>query len=344
MAATAYPQIAERFRLFADECVKHSAPLYEVLSRHIAESPDLLAIASHAVREPIPNVFLGAVQYLISDWPDHDLGHLYRAAGENHRQIDDAPTVFTEFCIQHQRRLSEIVAKRLVQTNEVGRSAVLGPAFLQAYETGGRKPLAIVEIGSSAGLNLLWDQYRIEYSCGASLGPKQSTVVIKCENRGIPLQLGGTPTPPVTARVGIDRHPIDLGSDDERRWLRSLVWPDHPHRARRLEAAMQLGTTMVPPLIAGDALTELPRQLTKVPSDSTLCVFHSAVLYQFSAEEKTHFAGLLCAGSLTRDVLHVSAENEEGLKLFRYHRGQIVEEFDLADFDSHGRWIQWRAE
>ena len=64
---------------------------------------------------------------------------------------------------------------RSTQTNEVGRCAALLPALTQlavdapGAPHGGGRPLGLVEVGASAGLNLLVDRYGYEYEPGHHL-------------------------------------------------------------------------------------------------------------------------------------------------------------------------------
>ncbi len=333
---------AARFERFGVDCAEHGSPFYGQLSKLVATDEDLLRIAAHASREPIPNVFFGAVHYLLLKGKEHELREFYSTTtGAQPRDDDALFDVFSNFCSLYRDELIGLVSTRLVQTNEVNRCAILAPAFSVVYEAGHRRPLSLVEIGSSAGLNLLWDRYRISYSDGSFLGDPTSTVQIECENRGASLSMDGCPGPVIADRVGIDLHPIDLHDLSERLWLRALVWPDQRRRAFRLDAAIALALQDLPVVIRGDVLTVLPDILRGIPDPSTLCVYHSSVLYQFSPEEREQLASILARASMDRPVMQVSAESEEGLRLLVYRNGTRVEERSLGSFDTHGRWLCW---
>src|SRR5262249_27361920 len=127
------------------------------------------------------------------------------------------------------------VMTRPPQTNEVGRSAALAPGFCWVAQRT-RHSLALLELGSSAGLNSRWDQYRYEHN-GVGFGPVDS-----------PLQFSGywTGVPPfdvkveVVSRQGCDRDPVDASSDDGQLTLLSYVWPDQAARLDRLRAALDV--------------------------------------------------------------------------------------------------------
>lgn len=335
--------LAERFERFAAECEKQASPFYARLSTLVAGDEDLLDVAAHASREPIPNVFLAAVHYLLLRGADHALRDYYSSLTDRPRDDDGLSSAFADFCAQSGDELSALVASRLVQTNEVNRAAILAPAFFAVDRAGGRQPMALVEIGSSAGLNLLWDRYRISYSDGTVLGDAASDVHVTCESRGAPLLLGERSPPTIVDRVGIDLNPIDLHDPDERVWLRALVWPDHRERAARLDAAIAVALQGLPTLVRGDALVALPPIMADVPRDRTVCVFHSSVRYQLTSDESARLESILADGSVDRPVWQVAAESETGLHVTGYRDGRKDDERLLAAFDTHGRWLRWEG-
>jgi hypothetical protein len=180
----------------------------------------------------------------------------------------------------------ETVLARATQTNEVGRCAVLLPVL--AALPG---PLALLEVGASAGLCLYPDRYSYRYSGSrdAALDPHDgpSPVVLECALAGdVPLP---DALPEVVWRGGVDLHPLYVRDDDAMRWLEMLVWPEHDDRRARLAAAVGLAREDPPDLVAGDLNDALPGLVAGVPEDATLVVFHSAVLAYLSAEDRARF-------------------------------------------------------
>jgi hypothetical protein len=122
---------------------------------------------------------------------------------------------------------------RRLQTNDIARTAVLAPA-LREIQRRTRQPLALIDVGTSAGLNLLVDEVRVDYG-HATLGPTESPILLTCRalDDGPP---SGTDLD-IRWRVGLDREPIDLTDDDHRRWLEACIRPEQTERSDRLAAA-----------------------------------------------------------------------------------------------------------
>jgi hypothetical protein len=122
------------------------------------------------------------------------------------------------------------------QTNEVARSAMLLPGLLHLSAQNGGMPLALLELGSSAGLNLWPDQWHYDFGCwqwGSPDAPlKLAAVWEGAAPRGFPDALV------VAERQGCDLAPIDLQDPDEALRLQSFVWPDQIDRLTRLKTAI----------------------------------------------------------------------------------------------------------
>src|SRR5262245_35541342 len=296
--------LAQRFVRFADQECGDYAPLSDRLARGIACDPELLTLAAHTRSgQPGPILLLAAVHYLLLCGADHALGAFYPSVASLAAVPPGDPMpAFRAFCRDHRAALIELVSAGLVQTNEPRRCTVLLPAFATVTRLAGGTPLALIEIGASAGLNLLFDRYGYDYGAGRSAGAPEAPVRFTCELRGavwppIPAEL-----PPVAARVGIDPRPIHADDSQATRWLRALVWPEHPERAVRLQQGLTLAQREPPALIAGDALAVLPQAVAEAPTDATLCVFHIATLAHFPPEARERFPALIRALARQRDL------------------------------------------
>lgn len=345
--STATPEHLRRFA----EIAGRTSPLYGALSASIADDPDLLALAAHArPNQPGANMLLGAVHYLLLKGLADPLAAYYADLTPSPSPPDGAFPAFRDFCLRHADALRAVIASRAVQTNEVRRCALLMPAFAYvAQQT--RKPLVMIEFGTSAGLNLLWDHYAYVYQeDGAQFtaGPDQSSVTLRCAIQGelrppIPAAL-----PTVAARLGIDLNPIDLHDPDAVLWLRALIWPEHLERAHLLEQSLAIAHANPSQIIGGDALDVLPLVLESLPQthpDSALCLFHSFVVYQFTPEMSKQLETLLKTASLRQPLYHVSLEYDSPtsgamLRLFTYSGGTMRNEL-LAACADHGDTIRW---
>lgn len=335
--------LSRHFQDFAANHTKGSSPLYTTLTYAVAQDETLLELASHAPREPIPNILLGAVHYLLLKGVAHPLATYYPSVTENVDVHGDPVPTFRNFCNQYRSEIIHLMQTRLVQTSEVNRCALLLPAFGMVAQTG--VPLALVEMGASAGLNLLWDYYDYDYGNNRRLGNSDASLSLSTELRG-------TKTPPipdsmpiVDYRIGMDLNPIDVQDEDAVLWLRALIWPEQAERTERFAQAIQIARAHQPQIIAGDALETLPNVLHQVPDDLTLCFYHTFVINQFSPEERDQLTALLLQYSKTRPIHRISIEwlktEHPQLELRRYQHGEEIDHHVLAYGDAHGRWLEW---
>lgn len=339
----ALQKLADRFTHFADHECQGKSALYEALSRGIAADADLLRLATY-VREgqPAPNMIFAAAHYLLLQETTHPLAVFYPTLTPDARPPDEAFPGFRDFCLTHQEAMRELVATHMTQTNEVRRCVGLMPAFV-AIE---REALALIEIGPSAGLNLLWDRYRYRYG-RRETGPVDAPLLLDTVVRGELTPPIPDAFPAVMSRVGVDLNPIDVHDADDARWLRALIWPEHVERVRRLEQALEIARREPPQLIAGDALEHLPALMRAANPDATLVVFHSYTINQFSNAMQNQLDRQLKTMSRERDVFRVWLEwerrfREGALYLLRYRRGRVRKRL-LAVCEPHGRWVEWRA-
>jgi hypothetical protein len=340
--------LAQRFVRFADQECGDYAPLYAQLARGIARDPELLAIAARTRRgQQAPNLLLAAVHYLLLRGADHALGAFYPSVAHLAAVPPGDPLPpFRAFCRDHRAALIALVSTGLVQTNEPQRCTVLLPAFATVARLAGGAPLALIEVGASAGLNLLFDRYGYDYGAGRSAGDPRAPVRFACTLRGEVLPPIHAGTPAVAARVGVDLHPIHATDPQATLWLRALVWPEHPARAAILQQA--LAQRDPPPLLAGDALTVLPQAVAEAPTGAALCVFHTATLAHFPPEARARFQALIPELARQRDLFWLSSEGSgnsgrRGLYLTiltAFQSGRRVE-CRLAYSHPHGAWLEW---
>jgi hypothetical protein len=338
-------RVRERFAGAAAREFTPDSPLYARLAPQIAQDPDLPALAVLArPDQPLPVFFFGAVHYLLLQEPHHPLAAFYPSLGGSAAATADPYPAFRAFCLDHRDAIRTVLQTQRVQTNEVRRCACLLPVFGMVARRGGDRPLALVEVGASAGLNLLWDRYGYDYGTGRRYGDPDSPVQLHCELRGPHQPPLPATLPPVATRLGIDLNPVDLRDPVAGAWLRALIWPEHQERAHLLQAALRLAAPDPPPLWAGDALDLLPRALAQAPAAATLCIWHSYTLNQFTAAARARFAAILTEHSRQRDLYRISMEGlmlgQPQVRLMTYTQGTAHEEL-LATCNPHGRWLEW---
>jgi len=227
------------------------------------------------------------------------------------------------------------------QTNEVARSAMLLPGYLAIARATGL-PLAINEIGASAGLNLLFDRFHYRYG-DASWGVAASPVRLSPHVRGaLPLLTGDFA---VASRAGCDIAPIDPVGGSLR--LRSYIWPDQPLRMERLDGALQLAEREPPQVSAKPAERFVLERLAQRKHGEAFVLAHS-IMWQYmpqTGQQEIAAALQKAGGEATHDapVAWLRMEPAEAgdawatLSLKLWPGGAVRR---LARCDYHGRWIE----
>ena len=340
---------ADYWAFFARDAEKAGSSLYARIIEGVGGDAELIAMAAKSKPgQPYANMLLGAVHYLLLRGAEHPLRSFYPNLSAGAPTDGDPYAAFRDFCLAHRAEIEALIAARVTNTNEVGRSAVLHPGFRAVAAEAG-EPLNLIEIGPSAGLNMIWDRYGVCYRRNGApafeINPT-SPLVIDSELRGSAMIPDG-PTPQVGRRIGLELNPVDLTHDDDRDWLRALMWPDQIARTERLNRAMALFDSVWPEIRSGDALALLPDALRDMPEDEPLCVYHTIVTYQFSHEMRAALDDILTVAGLRRPVwrLALEATAKDGdwrnwLTLARYHDG-TVERRTLAESHPHGSWLEW---
>ncbi|MFD3463092.1 DUF2332 domain-containing protein [Nocardia fluminea] len=255
---------AQRFRDFALLEARGNSPLYHRRALDISVDAEVLAlIAALPAEKQQPNLILAAAR------------------------VNGATAVpYSEFRDQLRENWSAISATALcrrTQTNEAGRAATLLPVLARLPG-----PLSLIEVGASAGLCLYPDRFSYRYDT-AALDPDDgpSPVVLTCKTTGavpIPDRL-----PLVVHRAGVDLNPLDAGESEDRQWLSALVWPGQDDRLSRLRSACEIAAADPPTIVTGDLNERVSELVHAAPRESTVVVFHSAVLSYLSPQAREDF-------------------------------------------------------
>jgi hypothetical protein len=308
---------ADNYRVFGREAHGRS-PAYESLSASVADDDLVLGFLSTLPRpKRQPNLLFAASRYLLGATPDID--------------------ILRELIQRNETELTHVMLARRTQTNEPARCATILPALARLPE-----PLALIEVGASAGLTLLFDRYSYDYDGHLVAGADPDAPTLHCGARGpvpLPSQL-----PAIAWRAGLDLNPLDVTRDDDVRWLSCLIWPGEGDREERLTAAVAAARRDPPPVYRGDLLTDLPALAAQAPPDATLVIFHSAVLAYVEAEDRKRFA------QTVRGLGAVWLSNEApgvvpGLPITEFLDATFVlgqgGRTPLALTDGHGAWLHW---
>ena len=370
--------LSDHFRGFAAVAERDGGTTYAAICRGVADDDGVLSLLDGAaLPQRRPLILLAAVHYLLLAGTEHPLAASYdtvtavrgaeRGVSAGPRQADDVAAAFADFCQAHRAEVEQLVATRTTQTNEVGRCTALLPGLCQiASQYRWEVPISLLDLGTSAGLNLLFDDYAYTYVAahgGASLtaGNAGADVALECSARDDLTHLPELRIPTMADRVGLDLSPLDPFSDDATRWLLACQWPDNPVRFGRLRAALaNVRAAPDPPrLERGDMVTDLRRVAATIPGDNPLVVFHSWVAAYLDEAQQRALASEVRSLGADRPVHHLYCETpfetpglptppapvpREGpdLATALVHIGPHGSPpARLADTHPHGYWLRW---
>jgi hypothetical protein len=318
-------RLSARYLRFVGEEVRGRSPLYEAIARGVAADGEVLGFLGDLPPEKRqPNLLLGAVRHLFgtaADW-----------AG------------FRRTLLANRDAVGRLMRARSTQTNEPARCATLLPVLARLPQ-----PLALIEVGASAGLCLLPDYYGYEYGHGASLRPANDAPVFSCSvNAATPLPRA---LPKIVWRAGLDLNPIDVGDPAQTAWLETLVWPEQTERLANLRAAIEIARTVKPRLVRGDLLGDALAQLCgEAPKDATRVLFHTAVVtYVTDRADRQAFmerATSLCDVWIANEVPGVfpAIASRAGANTTPGRFLLAVNGAPVARCDPHGAALEWIAD
>jgi hypothetical protein len=250
----------------------NGGPIWEVLGEHVEEGSGPRGSA-------LPLRFMAAVHRLVLSGRAHDLAAFYPSAGGT-----EGPGVWAAFlrtAEEHSEEFRELLL-RPCQTNEVGRTAPLLGGFLLVAERFGL-PLRLLEMGTSAGLNLRWDRFRYE-SPAASWGDPGSPVRLSGMWLNPPPSLGARAE--VVERRGCDPNPVDPSSEEGRLAMTASVWADQRDRLERLRGAIAIAERVPARVDPESGGGWVPDRLARPEVGVSTVLFHTVVWQYLSSEEQ----------------------------------------------------------
>ncbi len=311
----------------------HGSPLYARLVEVIANDEELMRIINRIAHRPPPNLLLAGVQYLIG--AEDELARYYLPLTDHPLSPEGAGPAFRSFVMAHEEELVDIGNTRYTQTNECRRCVALLPMVMMSRFDS----FHLVDLGTSAGLNLALDLYR--YSIGEVEWGPESEVHLTAESRGVTPTLGDID---VLSRTGLDLNPIDPSNEDHRRWLDALIWPEHSQRRHRLRAALDMVASIQMELVPGDALVTLDAVLSGLPPGEPAIVMNSYSLIQFTPGQRDEIVAIVGRARVQRPVHRVSMESlnrADDWARLAVDSGHGMKQVGQAH--PHGEWIELYA-
>lgn len=314
-------ETAERYVRFAEMEVRGRSVLYERISRKIAEDRDILHFLSTLPRDKRqPNLLLAAIRLL---------------AGE---ALEWEP--FKSFLMERAGDVRSTMLQRSTQTNEPARCAVLLPLLASVPQ-----PLALIEVGASAGLCLLPEFYNYDFGSHrlyTQFDPKDAPT-FRCEvTENVPLP---NKLPDIGWRAGLDLNPLDVSDPEQAGWLETLVWPEQTERLAGLRRAICVAQKQRPRILNGDLVSDLPRLVEEVPAGHTVVVFHTAVLSYVEPDLRLRFADTvrsLCDVWISNESPRVFPQFAAGLDTGQPGRFLMaLNGSPMAWTDPHGASCEW---
>jgi hypothetical protein len=248
--------------------------------------------------------------------------------------------------VAEHRELVTLRTAEPIQTNEVGRSASLLGGFLAVARSG--LPLRVLEVGSSAGLNLRFDHYRYE-GAGGAFGPEGSPVRFVEPWEGREPGLGVSVE--VAERRGCDVRPLDPADPADRLRLRACLWPDQPERRARLDAALGVAEAVPVPVDRADAASWVAEQLAvRRPGQATVVVHSIVAQYLDPSTRRDVERDITAAGErATPDApvawlrMEPASSEEADVRLTCWPSSGPTRERILARSAFHGPPVRWAA-
>lgn len=334
-------------RLFAEQaqrCAQGGSPFYQALLGAAASDvgaggPCWSPLRRTDLVTALPLRLMGGVHRLVLEGQAPGLEAHYPSVGGDGDAVAAWPA-FVQAIDQHAEYLAAFV-QGPVQTNEVGRCRALLGGFLAIAELTGR-PLRLLEIGASAGLNLRWDRYFYE-ARGAAWGDPESKVVLRDGFLTEPPFRAVQPV--VVERQGCDLYPVDVTARDGANTLLSYTWADQTERIAALRGAIAIAAEIPVALAEADACDWLPTRLETRDGDVATVVFHSYVMQLLDRESRSRLTALMeragRAATRTRPLAWLQYEYLGGKGTVRLRTWPQPLDTVLARASAHGQNIEW---
>lgn len=342
-------QVRDEFERVAQNCEEMGSPFtanicrsaIRLLDTGTATGRRLLSWEGDAAADVVPLRFCGGLHALALQGAA-DLAAVYPP---NSVDSDKLEAILRKAIALHDAFLRSFIESP-PQTNETARSAMLLPGLLEIARQSGL-PLALVEIGSSAGLNLFPDKFHYRYRDAEWGNPAYPAMLVPHMRNSKP-DLSGRLI--INSRRGSDLSPLDIHNTNHRLRLRAYIWPDQPARRTRLDAAIAVAQAGDFTLVKADAADFATAQLAQRKLGECLVLMHSIVwTYLPGATRQKIETALKTAGAAATPDAPIAWLRMEGagenptyatLQLTLWPRG---ESRVLARGGFHAQWIEWQG-
>ena len=273
----------EAFRIQENYCTRNAAPIYgrtsaalaTGLNRDSATGARVLGWPGEPTRDALPLRLMGGLHALVLARADDELAAVFAGEIIDHQAVEG---VLGRVFARHDAALMPWLDGP-PQTNEPGRSGGLMTGLVEVARAYGPK-LEVLEIGSSAGLNLLIDRYRIDLG-GTVVGPADAAVTIR------PIWQGEPPVPAPVEIVsirGCDIAPMDATDPAVEARLAAYIWPEAPERLVRVRAAIEMMRARGVDLVQADAADWVEARLAEPQVAGVTRVLMHSVVWQYLPE------------------------------------------------------------
>jgi len=264
-------------------CEHNAAPIYgrmcgavaRGLTRETAIGARILDWVGEPTRDALPLRLFGGLHALVLAGEDAELASVY--AGEVADE-GEVIAILGRVLARHGAALMPWLDGP-PQTNEPGRSGALVLGLLEIAQRHGPR-IEVLEIGSSAGLNLLIDRYRFDLG-GTMIGPSDSPVTIRPDWTGSP---AADVTLDIVGTRGCDVNPMDATDPAVAARLAAYIWPETPERLARVRQAIAMLGQRGVSLVRADAADWVEAQLAEPQAVGVTRVLMHSVVWQYLPE------------------------------------------------------------
>ncbi|GEL22863.1 hypothetical protein PSU4_18170 [Pseudonocardia sulfidoxydans NBRC 16205] len=277
----------------------------------VARDDVLRALAASLPPDRLPALLVvAALSRQAALRPDTALARYFPRPGGTQPADDGGfPVAVAAFARQEREALAALCAGHRYQMNEVARCLDVLPV-LNGIAARDRRPLALVDLGTGAGLALHLDRFAYTYRLagGAALtcGDPGATVQLDCAVHGVAPDVPQR-VPPILARIGVDVEPHDLADPDTYGWLAACV-PPEAGAVTRFAAAAAITRSDGARAVRGDLLDVLEDAVAGLPEEATVCLLDTYVHVFLPPAQLARFDALLERLSRTRTIEWISVD------------------------------------